>query len=193
MTTADSLPALVARTIFGFTLGCLGVLTFIWLSSLATTADGVPSTLLLARQRSDREVRFRDFVFSLRSISLSLLAGHELTLSTSEQQKNEKTTTHIQLSRVRVREGTSSESSGWGDGCSDPSKWILWGKDWSDLEGGGPPGGICKPQPQAASSGSGSSSSSKGNADCASTIGAPKVALMFLTAGSLPHAEAWVR
>jgi hypothetical protein len=53
----QSLPALAARTLLGFALGSLGVLAFLWLSSLATTADGVPSTLLLARQRYDREVR----------------------------------------------------------------------------------------------------------------------------------------
>ena len=104
-----------------------------------------------------------------------------------------------QLSRVHVREGTSSEDSGWGDGCSDPSQWILWGRDWSDRDGGGPPAGICKPRAAASSSASSASASSsasagsKGEEDCASTIGLPKVALMFLTAGTLPHAEAWVR
>ena len=97
-----------------------------------------------------------------------------------------------QLSRVRLPEGGASSELQWGDGCSDPTKWILWGKDWSDLKGGGPPGGICKPQPLPPTS------SSKGKTknekqDCASTLGAPKVALMFLTAGTLPHAETWVR
>ena len=85
----NSLPALVARTIFGFTLGCLGVLTFIWLSSLATTADGVPSTLLLARQRSDREVDFSRFCFFPSDQSRSLFS---LAMSSpSRPRNNEKT------------------------------------------------------------------------------------------------------
>ena len=95
-----------------------------------------------------------------------------------------------QLSRVRVPEGTSSEDASWGDGCSDPSEWILWGRDWSDLKGGGPPGGICKPQGSFSSS---LPSPRESEADCASALGAPNVALMFLTAGTLPHAETWVR
>lgn len=120
-----------------------------------------------------------------------------------------KTTKQQQLARVRLPEASSSSSSpaavtGWGDGCSDPSKWILWGRSWADTEGGGPAGGVCKfPQPAAAaalSSGGGSGRKAKtsaggsaGSGDCASVLGAPKVALMFLTAGTLPHAETWER
>jgi len=73
--TTESVPALFSRGLLGFVLGCLGVLTFMWLSSMATTADGVPSTLLLARQRSDREVRIRNYLFSPPPRSLAL-AGH---------------------------------------------------------------------------------------------------------------------
>lgn len=56
--SSQSPPALAFRTLLGFALGSLGVLTFLWFSSQATTNDGVPSTLLLARQRSAREVSF---------------------------------------------------------------------------------------------------------------------------------------
>jgi len=54
---SQSPPALALRTFLGFALGSLGVLAFLWFSSRATTGEGIPSTLLLARQRTEREVR----------------------------------------------------------------------------------------------------------------------------------------
>ena len=137
-TAPQSLPSLVARTLLGFTLGSLGVLAFMWLSSLATTADGTPSTLLLARQRYDREVRGGCFFFLSSIVPASRCKKKKKTqpLSTSKK-KNEKKSPALPRPRPR---GDLLRGRELGRRLLRPVRVDSLGQGLVRPEGGGPPG-----------------------------------------------------